>query len=354
MEEKKIIGVISAIILVITASFLKSKKISKSQKVVLFMLIIFPPAQWVIGIIFIVLNKKKVETKSSKINSIKTTEGNSIESNYSKKNNNLLKLKEKTINLHESFSNKIELLNKSLEMKLISKTEYDTKIKNIEIEKKKIECQIRAAEKKISNSEKFEKSKKTLKNLYDNQIINKEEFESKIQEQKKTIYDIEEVSDIKSDKKVKNKTTEKNIMLAFLTGLVILLISIFINKSYEPSNIKSDLYYENQIQFFLTAETQEDFLEVIDYIDLNNVSRCWSILNPTYDELNFRYQKYWRESKHISLSINFINKKQSRVFETNIDYQSFNEEEKVWQDINRTIRFVFGENNKIIEVYEIM
>ena len=54
-----IVGVITAFILVITASFMNSENLSKSQKVILFCLIIFPPAQWIVGIIFLKLNNNK-------------------------------------------------------------------------------------------------------------------------------------------------------------------------------------------------------------------------------------------------------------------------------------------------------
>mgnify|MGYP000430462874 CR=1 FL=1 len=353
MEEKKIIGIITAFILVITASFLNSKNLSKSQKNILFILMIFPPAQWVTGIIFLNLHKKKLKT--SQIASEKKTDENPMKSKSSNENNSLIKIKEKTITTQEIYNKKEELLKKSLEMNLISKTEFESKVKNIENEKKITENQVRDAEKEIVNSEKFEKSKKTLKKLYDNNIITKEEFNLKIQEQKKIVYGVEKdtLLNVKPSPESKNKTIEKNIIIFFSIGLVIILASLILSNLPEHTKIESDIYYENQIQFFLTAETQENFLEVIEYFDLNNVSRCWNLSNPSYDELSSRYQKQWKETSHTALSINFINNKQTRVFEANIDYQFYNEEEKEWKDRNRTIRFVFGQNNKIIEVYEI-
>jgi hypothetical protein len=48
MEGKIIVGSISAFIMVITALFLNSENLSRSQKVVLFILIIFPHAKWFI------------------------------------------------------------------------------------------------------------------------------------------------------------------------------------------------------------------------------------------------------------------------------------------------------------------
>lgn len=296
-------------------------------------------------------NKKKLKTKKSQIVT-KTKEEYFV---LNKKTEDTpIKSSNKNDITREIYNEKIELLKRSLEMNLISKAEFDSKVIDIENEKKKIEKEEREAEIEIRNFEKLEKNKSALKKLYEANVITKEELIFKIQEQKNIVYDIEKdtLLNVKPSPELKNKTTEKNIIISFSIGLVILIVALIFNKLPEHTKIESDIYYENQIQFFLTAETQENLLDVIGYFDLNNVTRCWTILNPSYDELRKIYQKRWRETSHTALSINFINKKQTRMFDANIDYQFYNEEEKEWIDSNRTIRFEFGQSNKIIEVYD--
>ena len=143
MEEKIIVGIISGFILVITASFLNSKNISKSQKVILFCLIIFPPAQWILGIIFLNTNKKSTnENENENISKKKGPEVYEKEKSISTKmesrqvNNNIIANEDK-------FKEKRELLQKSLKMNLISQIEFDYKMKKIENEKEKIENKIK-------------------------------------------------------------------------------------------------------------------------------------------------------------------------------------------------------------------
>jgi hypothetical protein len=191
MEEKKIIAVFSAFILVITASFLNSENLSKSQKLILFCLTIFPPAQWVLGIVFLNFNKKSLirgKEFSDEI-SINTKIRKEDTLNTRSKNNNLEKLKEKEKLNIDKFNRKRKMLEESFEMKLITKIEFETKINNLEQEKNTIE-------EKIKNSEKVEEKKILLQKLYDNKIITKEELTLKIQEllenSKNSYYEITE------------------------------------------------------------------------------------------------------------------------------------------------------------------
>jgi hypothetical protein len=174
MEEKIIIGILSAFILVITGSFLNSENLSKSQKLILFCLIIFPPVQWVLGIIFIHFNKKSLISGKEFSDEISMKTKITKEDNLNKrgKNNNLEKLKEKENLNTDKFNKKRKMLEESFEMKLITKIEFETKMNNLEQEKNTIE-------EKIKNSEKVEEKKMLLHKLYDNKIITKEELELK-------------------------------------------------------------------------------------------------------------------------------------------------------------------------------
>jgi hypothetical protein len=172
MEGKLIIGFFSAIILIITASFLNSNKISKTQKVILFCLIFLPPLQWILGLIF--LNSDKRNLNSENRNE------NKLEKPVHKEKTNLTIKSEiiKGSKINPS-NKKIELLNKSLEMNLISDSEFESKLKKLEEENKKIE-------RDIKNVKELKQKKETLNELYENKIITEEELNLKIQEVNKS------------------------------------------------------------------------------------------------------------------------------------------------------------------------
>ena len=125
------------------------------------------------------------------------------------------------------------------------------------------------------------------------------------------------------------------------------------NQSKIKSNIKSDSYYKNQIRSLLKTEDTRNFDEVIKYYNLKNLKRYWNISNPSYTELSEAYKKSWNTTVNSSNSINRIEKKYERVYDTNLDFTFFHKRKEEWKTINSTVRFVFGENDKIIEVYGI-
>jgi len=147
MEGKIIVGIISAFILVITATFINSENLSKAQKIILFILIIFPPAQWVLGIIFLHLNKKdsnqkfkskkrkKKKSKGKKIT--KRKKNKELEKVNDKKTKALEKLNPKNTLIKSKFKEKSKLLRKELKMNLITDIEYEFKLKILKEKKEK-------------------------------------------------------------------------------------------------------------------------------------------------------------------------------------------------------------------------
>jgi hypothetical protein len=222
MEGKIIVGIISAFILVITATFINSENLSKPQKNILFILIIFPPAQWILGVIFLNLNRND----SNK--SIYKNEENVNISTQKKLNNN-------TTTNQEKFVEKRILLEKSLKMNLITKIEFDAKITNLDKEKNKFE-------KVIKDLENFEESKAILNKLYENKIITKEEFALKIEnienQKFKTKNDENNLNiSIIQEKKVRTNLEEnielknKNNYLLFfniIMSIILLILIIFL------------------------------------------------------------------------------------------------------------------------------
>ena len=151
MEEKLIIGFFSAFILIITATFINSQSLSTSQKTILVILIIFPPAQWILGIIFLNLSKKDSSQKlKSKKRKKKKSKGGKFSKRKKNKNKQIEKIidkKKKTrasekLNTNKSlikskFKEKSKLLRKELKMKLITDIEYDFKLKILKDKKEK-------------------------------------------------------------------------------------------------------------------------------------------------------------------------------------------------------------------------
>lgn len=124
-------------------------------------------------------------------------------------------------------------------------------------------------------------------------------------------------------------------------------------KETKISNTKSDYYYENQIKGLLKAEDNRDFSRVIEYYDLNNLKRYWDNSNPSYDDLSKVYYKSWSATSNSSNSVNSIDKEWERIFDVNLNYKFYNKRKEEWKTINSIVRVVFGQNDKIIEVYGI-
>lgn len=126
-----------------------------------------------------------------------------------------------------------------------------------------------------------------------------------------------------------------------------------IKKETNISEAKSDYYYENQIKELLKAEDQRDFNSVIKFYDLNNLKRYWDNSNPSYDDLSKAYYKSWSITSNTSNKVNSITKEWERIFDVNLDFTFYNTKKQEWKTVNSTVRFVFGQNDKIIEVYGI-
>jgi hypothetical protein len=209
MEGKIIIGIITAFILVITASYINSENLSKTQKIILFILIIFPPAQWIVGLIFLSLNKNGSNQIKSK------TE---ILSNVVEKN-----LKNDIYNDGKEFDEKQTLLKKSLNLNLITEIEFKSKMMGLKKEKDKIE-------KERKNSRILIDRKNVLEKLYEKKIISKEEFDIKLEklnkefdlfEEKNKFPEVEILLELK--KRIIEYPEQNNKDLTFIRGLIMTL-----------------------------------------------------------------------------------------------------------------------------------
>lgn len=121
----------------------------------------------------------------------------------------------------------------------------------------------------------------------------------------------------------------------------------------ETKEPKSDIYYHNQIKELLKAEDDRDFNTVVNYYDLDNIKRYWDIINPSFDDLSKAYYNSWKATENSSNKINSIKKEWERIYDVNLDFRFYHIKKKKWKTVNSTIRFVFGQSDRIIEIYGI-
>lgn len=137
MEHNLGVGVIVGLTFASSAYIWNSDKFTKEQKTILLIFVVFPPAQWLAILLVLAYNSSR--------------DNNTIERKTEKK-------------LDTTIANLTDLKQKGI----ITENEYKEKIFKIEAEK---------AEQYLKNSTEY----KQLKNLFDSDVLTKDEFESKIQ-----------------------------------------------------------------------------------------------------------------------------------------------------------------------------
>ncbi|MDI5950551.1 SHOCT domain-containing protein [Flavobacterium yafengii] len=137
MEHSIGVGAIVGLVFASSIYVWNNDRFSSTQKTILLICIIFPPAQW-LGILIISVYNSNIEN-------------NTPERKTEKK-------------LESTISNLTELKSKGI----LSNEEYNSKVKKIKVEK---------TEQNLKNSLEY----KQLKSLFDSGILTKEEFENKIQ-----------------------------------------------------------------------------------------------------------------------------------------------------------------------------
>lgn len=137
MEHNIGVGVIVGLAFASSIYIWNNEKFNSTQKTILLICIIFPPAQW-LGILLVLIYNSNIEN-------------NTIERKTEKK-------------LDSTISSLTELKDKGI----LTEEEYNTKVDKIEAEK---------IEQNLKNSLEY----KQLKSLFDDGVLTKEEFDSKIQ-----------------------------------------------------------------------------------------------------------------------------------------------------------------------------
>ena len=198
-----------------------SENFNSSQKTILLICIIFPPAQW-LGIFIVLIYNNYIENNSVE----KVTER---------------KIEQTKTNLNSSISNLTQLKEKGI----LTEEEYITKIKKIEVEK---------TEQNLKNSTEY----KQLKSLLDSGILSKEEFGKKVV----LLYNNEI---LKSPIKTEFKKEEKKIKYSsegandfnyiyIVLGIVVIIIflGIFTKKFNNSNNFEEDKIFTDSTSLEIT------------------------------------------------------------------------------------------------------
>ena len=143
MEHSIVVGLLVGVVIGTSTYIWNSASFNKTQKIILVLLLVFPPAQWV-GILLVLANNYwSVESSSEKVNERKVEQ---VKNNLELSLSNLFQLKEKG---------------------LLTDLEYYEKVAKINTVK---------VQQDIQNLPEY----KQLKSLFDSGILTKDEFESKI------------------------------------------------------------------------------------------------------------------------------------------------------------------------------
>lgn len=137
------VGLIVGLVIATTLYVYNTDRFNTVQKIILYMCVIFPPAQWLLILIFLTLDY--------------TIDTNSKET----------KERREIIKQASNYDSKLDYLKDLKDKELLTEEEYNQKAEKINSEKKDTE---------IKQTEEYIK----LKSLYDDGILTKEEFEDKI------------------------------------------------------------------------------------------------------------------------------------------------------------------------------
>ncbi|TLU83196.1 MAG: hypothetical protein FDX30_09065 [Chlorobium sp.] len=108
--------------------------------------------------------------------------------------------------------------------------------------------------------------------------------------------------------------------------------------------------YTNIIRSIVNAEDSRNIDTIIQYYS-DNMTRYWDITNPKKTQLINRYQHIWGITSNSKNNIQSIEKIDNLTYLLNTiyTYQNLKQNRTITQ--NSVVRYVFGDDGKIIEVY---
>lgn len=127
------------------------------------------------------------------------------------------------------------------------------------------------------------------------------------------------------------------------------------NYSTQSPNVTSgisDADYSHKIRSFIKAEEERDFDRIYQHFS-PNFRRYWDITNPDYSSLKKRYEYIWSISSNGTNNIESIRKVTNSVYELHTNYSYYSSKKGRTINTYSEVRFVFDENGKIVETYDL-
>lgn len=113
---------------------------------------------------------------------------------------------------------------------------------------------------------------------------------------------------------------------------------------------QADIEKTMTIRHLLNAEENRDMNGILSTFS-TYMERYWDINYPTEDELINAYQKTWEITKDNKNTNIRIKKVSDNTFDVSNTYSYFSLKEQKSKTVNSTIRFIFDEDNKIVNTY---
>lgn len=119
----------------------------------------------------------------------------------------------------------------------------------------------------------------------------------------------------------------------------------------EEITSQSDYYYKKEIRDLLRAEDRREIETILTYFDFENLDRYWNLNRPSKREVRAAYNKAWSAGSESKNKIVLFEKINEKEFHANVEFSFYSTYEKEWKTVNNTVKYVFGPNDKIVEVY---
>lgn len=113
---------------------------------------------------------------------------------------------------------------------------------------------------------------------------------------------------------------------------------------------KSD--YSEVIRDFLKAEEKRDLKEITSYFS-PRFTRYYDLNNPTYSQLQNRYEYLWGFTSDPKNNVKSIKKINDFTYDLNTTYTYYNQKKAQDFSVESVVRFLFDSDGKIIETYGI-
>lgn len=102
------------------------------------------------------------------------------------------------------------------------------------------------------------------------------------------------------------------------------------------------------INDFLIAEENRNMENILSFYS-NETKRYWNINNPSKIEIENQYRKAWEYSNNAQNIVKNITKISNNTYILSTNFRFYDLKKQQYKSINSKVRFVFDNNNKIIE-----